>query len=171
VPIVSSIELPAPVRITDLPETPLSSAHLNHQELPWVVQGGGVEMKLLRVNDDSGQWVSMNRFQPGTELPPHRHSGAVFAFTLRGTWGYRESAFLATPGSLVREPANTSHTLFVPAAASEPAEVIFFIEGALVHYLPDGSIWGISDAHTQLAEYLRLAAEQGHSITRSSLLP
>ena len=168
---MASVELPAPAKITDLPETPLSSAHLNHHDLPWVEQGGGVAMKLLRVNDDTGQWVSMNRFQPGTELPPHRHSGAVFAFTLSGRWGYRESAFLASAGSLVREPANTSHTLFVPADASEPAEVIFFIEGALVHHLPDGTIWGVSDAHTQLAEYLALAAAQGHPLTRELLLP
>ena len=127
-------------------------------------------MKMLRVSDDTGQWVSMNRFPPGTELPPHRHSGAVFAFTLQGRWGYRESDFIASPGSLIREPANTSHTLYVPADASEPAEVIFFIEGSLVHYLPDGTIWGISDAHTQLAEYLALASAQGQPISRESLL-
>ena len=167
---MASIELPAPAKITDLPETPLSSAHLNHHALPWVEQGGGVAMKLLRISDDTGQWVSMNRFQPGTELPPHRHSGAVFAFTLSGRWGYRESAFIATTGSLVREPANTSHTLYVPADATEPAEVIFFIEGSLVHYLPDGTIWGISDAHTQLAEYLALTAAQGQAVQRSALL-
>ena len=167
---MASIELPAPAKITELPETPLSSMHLNHATLPWVEQGGGVEMKLLRVSDDTGQWVSMNRFQPGTELPPHRHSGAVFAFTLSGAWGYRESGFVATAGSLVREPANTSHTLYVPRDATGPAEVIFFIEGSLIHYLPDGTIWGISDAHTQLAEYLALAKAQGHAVTRAMLL-
>jgi 2,4'-dihydroxyacetophenone dioxygenase len=167
---VASVEFPAPVKITDLPETPLSSGHLNHHELPWVEQGGGVAMKILRVSDDTGHWISMNLFQPGTELPPHRHSGGVFAFTISGTWGYRESDFLSTPGSVVREPANTSHTLFVPADASEPAEVIFFIEGSLTHYLPDGSIWGISDGHTQLADYLALAAQQGHAITRDMLM-
>ena len=167
---MGTVELPPPVRITGLPETPLTSSHLNHHALPWVSQGGGVEMKILRVSDDTGQWVSMNRFPPGTQLPPHRHSGAVFAFTLAGRWGYRESAFIATPGSLVREPANTSHTLYVPEDATETAEVIFFIEGSLVHYLPDGSVWGVSDAHTQLADYLALANAQGHAITRADLL-
>jgi hypothetical protein len=94
----------------------------------------------------------------------------VFAFTLQGRWGYRESDFLSTPGSLVREPANTAHTLYVPADATETAEVIFFIEGSLVHCLPDGSIWGVSDAHTQLAEYLALAAAQGHRLSRGDIL-
>ena len=167
---MTAMELPPPVRVTELPQTPLASAHLNHHALPWVEQGGGVAMKMLRVNDDTGHWVSMNRFPPGTELPAHRHSGGVFAFTLQGRWGYRESAFIAAPGSLVREPANTSHTLYVPADAPEAAEVIFFIDGSLVHCLPDGSIWGVSDAHTQLAEYLALAAAQGHTLSRADIL-
>ena len=167
---MSSVELPPPMSMKGLPETPLSSAHLNHHTLPWVEQGGGVAMKMLRVNDDTGHWVSMNRFPPGTELPTHRHSGGVFAFTLQGRWGSRESDFLSTPGSLVREPANTAHTLYVPADATETAEVIFFIEGSLVHCLPDGSVWGVSDAHTQLAEYLALAAAQGHRLSRSDIL-
>ena len=168
---MASVELPPPVKITELPETPLTSGHLNHHGLPWVEQGGGVEMKLLRVSDDTGHWISMNRFQPGTQLPPHRHSGGVFAYTISGSWGYRESDFLATAGSVIREPANTAHTLYVPAEATEPAVVIFFIEGSLVHYLPDGSIWGISDGHTQIADYLALAQAQGHALTREMLLP
>lgn len=167
---MSTIDFPPPLKIGDLPETPLSSGHLNHHDLPWVEQGGGVEMKMLRVSDESGHWVTMSRFQPGTELPPHRHSGGVFAFTIAGRWGYRESDFLASAGSVVREPANTSHTLYVPADATEAAEVIFFIEGSLVHFMPDGGVWGISDGHTQLAEYLALAAAAGHSITRDMLL-
>ena len=167
---MASVELPTPIRITELPETPLTSGHINHHDLPWVEQGGGIEMKLLRVSDDTGHWISMNRFQPGTQLPPHRHSGGVFAFTISGTWGYLESDFLSTAGSVVREPANTAHTLYVPADAQEAAVVIFFIDGSLVHYLPDGSIWGISDGHTQIADYIALAQAQGHPVTRDMLL-
>ena len=92
------------------------------------------------------------------------------AFTLQGRWGYRESDFISTAGSVVREPANTAHTLYVPADAQEPAVVIFFIDGSLVHYLPDGSIWGISDGHTQMADYIALAQAQGHPVTRDMLL-
>ena len=33
-----------------------------------------------------------------------------------------------------------------------------------------GSVWGVSDAHTQLAEYLALAAAQGHHLSRSDIL-
>lgn len=164
------MELPEPVSITTLPETPLESGHLNHHEFPWVDQGFGIEMKILRVSDSSGSWVIMNRFPPGTQLPTHRHSGAVIAYTLQGQWGYLESNFTATEGSVIFEPANTSHTLKVADDNNEPTIVFFSIEGSLTHYTDDGTIWGISDGHTQLAEYLRLAEEQGNPVDVNLLL-
>ena len=164
------MELPEPVNITTLPETPLESGHLNHHDFPWVDQGFGIEMKILRVSDSTGSWVIMNRFPPGTQLPTHRHSGAVTALTLQGQWGYLESDFTATAGSVIFEPANTSHTLKVADDGEEPTIVFFTIEGSLTHYTEDGTIWGISDGHTQLAEYLRLAQEQGNPVDVGSLL-
>ena len=164
------MELPDPVDITTLPETPLESGHLNQNDLPWVDQGFGIEMKILRVCDSTGNWIIMNRFPPGTQLPTHRHSGAVTAYTLQGNWGYLESDFTATVGSVIFEPANTSHTLKVADDADEPTIVFFVIEGSLTHYTDDGTIWGISDGHTQLAEYLRLSKEQGNEVTIDQLL-
>lgn len=167
---MSTVELPDPVNITTLPETPLESGHVNHEELPWVDQGWGIEMKILRVNHDAGTWIIMNRFQPGTQLPTHRHSGGVTAFTLAGKWGYLEADFTATPGSVIREPANTAHTLKVADDSPEPAVVFFVIDGSLVNYTDDGTIWGIADGHTQLADYLRLAKEQGRDLDPSKIL-
>ena len=164
------IELPEPLNITELVESPLGSAHVNHEDLPWVDQGWGIEMKILRVNDDSGDWVILNRFQPGTQLPTHRHSGTVFAFTLAGCWGYLESDFAATAGSVVHEPANSAHTLKCHDDSPEPAVVLFAIRGSLVNYTEDGTIWGVSDGHTQLAEYVRLAAEQGVELDENLIL-
>ena len=154
--------------ITDLPETPLESAHLNHHDLPWVDQGYGIEMKMLRVCDASGQWIILNRFPPGTQLPAHRHSGSVIAYTLKGQWGYLESDFTSRAGSVVFEPANTSHTLKV--ADDEQAEVFFVIQGSLVHLDEQGKVLGVADGHSQLAEYIRLGKEQGHEISVDQLL-
>ena len=123
-------------------------------------QAPGVEMKVLRVSDDFGTWVVMNRFQPGTVLPTHRHSGGVTAYTLSGRWGYREHDFIATAGSVVREPACSTHTLTVPADGDEPAVIFFVIEGSLTHIGDDGQIWGVSDAQTELARYREMVAEQ-----------
>ena len=65
------MDLPEPVDITTLPETPLESSHLNHNDLPWVDQGWGIEFKILRVCNETGSWIIMNRFPPGTQLPKH----------------------------------------------------------------------------------------------------
>lgn len=164
------MDLPEPVDITTLPETPLGAGHLNHNDFPWVDQGFGIEMKVLRACNETGNWLSMNRFPPGTQLPKHRHSGAVTAFTLQGKWGYLEHDFVATAGSVIREPANSAHTLKVADDSTEAAIVFFSIEGSLTHFTEDGSIWGISDAQTQLQEYLRLAEEQGLSVDVEKLL-
>ncbi|CAH0991085.1 hypothetical protein SIN8267_01186 [Sinobacterium norvegicum] len=164
------MDLPEPVDITTLPETPLESSHLNHHDFPWVDQGWGIEFKILRVCNETGGWIIMNRFPPGTQLPKHRHSGAVTALTLQGKWGYLESNFTAVAGSVIREPANSAHTLKVADDAGEPTIVFFTIDGSLTHFTDDGTIWGISDGQTQLAEYLRLAEEQGTPVDASKLL-
>ena len=150
--------------LNELPTTPFASGHLNEEALPWVEQGMGVEMKILHVSDTYGTWVVLQRMQPGTMLPTHRHSGRVFGYTLAGRWHYLEHDFIATAGSFIHEPANGAHTLHVFEDAAEPAVIFFAIEGALVNYGPNGEMWGVSDAQTQLAEYLRLAKEQGHSL-------
>ncbi len=164
------MDLPLAPSIASQPESPLPAGHLNANDLPWVEQYPGIEMKILRVSDDTGTWIIMNRFAPGTQLPKHRHSGGVVAYTLQGRWRYLEYDFVATAGSVIREPANSSHTLSVPADAGEPAVIFFVVEGSLTHFGDNGEIWGISDGHTQLAEYLALAAAQGHRVTRAQVL-
>ncbi|MRI34232.1 hypothetical protein EOPP23_14655 [Endozoicomonas sp. OPT23] len=156
--------------INSIPESPLAAGHLNHNDLPWVDQGMGIGFKILRVCNQTGSWVTMNRFPPGTLLPKHRHSGAVTAFTLQGRWGYQEHDFLATEGSVIREPANSAHTLIVPESTDEDAVVFFCIDGSLTNFGEDGSVWGIADGHSQLADYLRLAEEQGLSVDASLIL-
>ena len=167
---VSTIELPEAPNPLSLPQTPIEAGHLNSEELPWVEQGEGIEMKVLRVSDDFGTWVVLNRFQPGVTLPTHRHSGGVTAYTISGKWHYLEHEFIATTGSVVREPACSAHTLTVPADAAEPAVVFFVIEGSLTHIGPDGSIWGISDAQTERQRYFELAAAQGTPLASDALL-
>ncbi len=158
------------VNINSIPESPLAAGHLNHNDLPWVDQGMGIDFKMLRVCDKTGSWITMNRFPPGTLLPKHRHSGAVTAFTLQGRWGYLENDFLATSGSVIREPANSAHTLMVPETSEEPAVVFFCIEGSLTNFSDEGAIWGIADGHSQLADYLRLAEEQELTVDASLIL-
>ena len=48
--------------------------------------------------------------------------------------------------------------------------VLFTIRGSLVNYTEDGTIWGVSDGHPQLAEYIRLAEEQEADLDPSLIL-
>ena len=166
----SSIDLPEAANPLNLPQTPLQSGHLDTESMPWVEQAPGIEIKILRVSDDYGTWVLMNRLQPGTTLPTHRHSGGVTAYTISGTWHYLEHDFVAKKGSMVREPAGTAHTLSVKESATEPAVIFFIIEGGLTHIGPDGNIWGISDAQTEKSSYLQMVKEQGKTLPKDGIL-
>ena len=166
----ASVELPEPGNALELPTSPLPPGHVNSEALPWVEQGSGVEAKVLRVSDDFGTWVVMNRIQPGVTLPTHRHGGGVTAYTVSGRWHYLEHDFVATAGSVVREPACSAHTLAVDADCTEPAVVFFVIEGSLAHIGPDGMLWGISDAQTERARYVELAAAQGAPVPEGAIL-
>ncbi len=165
-----TVELPDAVNPLNLPQSPQAPGHVNSEDLPWVEQAPGIEMKVVRVSDDFGTWVVMNRFQPGTTLPTHRHSGGVTAYTVSGHWRYLEHDFVAGPGSVIREPACSSHTLTVDADNTGPAVVFFVIEGSLAHIGPDGALWGISDAQTERARYLELAAAQGTPVPEGAIL-
>jgi anti-sigma factor ChrR (cupin superfamily) len=166
----TSVDLPEAENPLNLPQTSLPSGHLDTESMPWVEQAPGIEMKILRISEDYGTWVVMNRLQPGTTLPTHRHSGGVTAYTISGSWNYLEHDFVAKKGSLIREPAGTAHTLNVDASGTEPAIIFFIIEGGLTHIGPDGNIWGISDAQTEKSRYLQMVKEQGKTLPKNGIL-
>ncbi|MGH9032808.1 MAG: 2,4'-dihydroxyacetophenone dioxygenase family protein [Acidimicrobiia bacterium] len=129
------------------------SSHLNQDDLPWAQWGEGVWAKVLRVSRETGTWVLINRFAPGTRIPTHHHDGSVHAWTLKGRWHYLEYDFVATPGSFVFEEAGSTHTLEALADNEEPVEVFFVIEGGLILYDDDGNMFGFTDARAALDLY------------------
>ena len=145
---------------SQLPLTEKDTSHLASGELPWVEILPGADAKLLRVSETSGTWVILTRFAIGSELPIHRHSGSVVAYTLEGKWGYRENDYLSTAGSFVYEPANSAHTLFCPEDSEEPAIVLFVIEGCLMFYDKDDNFLGILDGKTTLEKCYEQAPDQ-----------
>ncbi|HMC41980.1 MAG TPA: 2,4'-dihydroxyacetophenone dioxygenase family protein [Acidimicrobiales bacterium] len=135
--------------------------HAGDEDLPWVDAGGGIGLKVLRVSVATGVWVVRNRFQPGVELPTHKHTGQVEGFTISGRWHYREYDFYSTAGSFIHEPAGSVHTLHVPEDNSEPTDVLFVIEGALVNYDAAGQVQSVVDGELTLAGYEALCEVQG----------
>lgn len=128
--------------------------------LPWAEFPGG-KLRLLRVDLGIGEWVVQNVFDPGFTAPRHRHTGHVDAYTIRGTWQYREYGVDYGPGSYVYEPAFSTHTLHVPASNDGPTEVIFVMRGANLNLDDGDQVTSVTDAESTLAAYVALCEMQG----------
>ncbi|MGB1652776.1 MAG: 2,4'-dihydroxyacetophenone dioxygenase family protein [Acidimicrobiales bacterium] len=139
--------------------------HLGADEVPWVF-AGDLGIKLLHVDLNQGLWVLVNRFPPGYKVQTHYHTGAVFAYTIAGAWGYVEYPHYENrAGSYLFEPAHSVHTLTVPATNDEITEVWFAIYGANVNIDGDGQVIAVTDAQSVLGTYRALceAAGEDHS--------
>jgi quercetin dioxygenase-like cupin family protein len=144
--------------------TTLAAPSVNHvsaDDLPWADTGIGVGLKVMRVSIDTGVWVLMNRFEPGARIPRHKHTGPVEGYTLTGRWHYLEYDFWSTAGSYIYEPANSVHTLDVPADNTGPTDVLFVIEGALLNLDDSDQVESVSDGPSILESYYLLLDAQG----------
>ena len=142
-------------------EKDLVVRHVGEEASPWVDTGIGIDLKVMRVDFGSGTWVIRNRFQPGVQIPTHRHTGPVDGYTLSGRWHYLEYDFMSGAGSYIHEPAGSVHTLHVPEENTEPTDVLFAIEGALLNLDPDGQVESVTDAPAILEAYLALCDAAG----------
>lgn len=103
----------------------------------------GVHVSPCYLDPDNGVWVIYARFEPGTLLPRHFHTGVVHFFTTKGSWNYIESPEdVQTAGSYLFEPAGSIHTF----SSTEGAEGFMVIEGANVNLNEDDSLMFIMDA-------------------------
>ena len=142
-----------------------ATIHRGEADLPFVALGDGTELQLLQVDLAQGVWIIRNRFQPGTTLQIHKHTGLVYAFTQAGSWHYLESPdAVNTAGSFLFEPAGSVHTLHVPESNTELTDVWFTIYGANLNLDADGNVELVIDAQLVLDMYRMFCADQ-HGIT------
>ena len=142
-------------------EQELVVRHVGDDGAPWVDTGMGVELKLMRYDLSRGTWIIRNRFAPGVQLQRHRHTGPVEGFTLSGRWHYLEYDFVSTAGSYIYEPANSVHTLHVPEDNTEPTDVLFIIDGALLNLHDDDSVDTVFDGQGAVEAYYALLEAAG----------
>ena len=76
-----------------------SAIHRGEDDLPWIDSGRGNEVKLLAAKISESLWIVRTRFQPGTAVQTHRHTGQVYAYTMSGSWHYQESEYVNRAGS------------------------------------------------------------------------
>ena len=138
-----------------------AALHRAESDLPFVFYQEGVDFQLLQVDVEAGLWVIRARFQPGVTIQRHKHTGEVFAFTLKGSWRYFEYPEINTAGSYLYEPAGSIHTLHVPATNTEVTDVWFAIHGANLNLDGEGNVESVLDAAAALAVYRSACLERG----------
>ncbi|MFA5938285.1 MAG: cupin domain-containing protein [Sinimarinibacterium sp.] len=129
---------------------------------PWIGDGNGNFMKILHVDEASGQVIYIQRFATGAQHPRHTHHCTAVAFTLSGAWCYDSTRFPV--GLVAYEPYRTVH---IPhTAAGETADVLVVLtsqdRGRLLEIELPGASFELNVA--SFAKLMRLTAEQAAAV-------
>ena len=125
----------------------------------------GVRLQLLQADTEAGTFAVRIKFAAGVLLPPHKHTGVVFAYTLAGSWSYLEYA--SSPpnqaGTYLYEPPGSTHTLKVSDDAAE-TDVIFVITGAMLVMDAAGAVVAVLDAASHARDWGEALRSQGKPV-------
>lgn len=122
--------------------------------MPFLPYSDLVSVKLFRVDPVRGEVISVLRAAPGVELPRYRHAGSATIYTVQGRWKYREHDWVAGPGSVVIETADSRHT---PQALPDGTDdVILFIVASGEQLMLDneGRVVATENWRTAVERYL-----------------
>ncbi len=142
--------------------------HIGTNDRPYAEDFGapGVKLQLLHADVEGGVFAVRIRFAPGVQLPPHHHTGVVFAYTLSGEWSYLE--YPASPpskaGSYLYEPPGTAHTLKVADQNDGETDVVFVITGAMLILDEAGEVTAVLDAASHARDWPEALRQQGKPV-------
>jgi len=129
--------------------------------LPWATFYPGIDIKLLHASEATASYTVLARFAPGTLLPKHRHFGEVQAYTLSGSWHYKEYEWEARAGSLVYEQPGATHTLHVADDATEPAIILFVVTGGMALLTDEDDVFMLEDVRAMRDRYAETLRDAG----------
>jgi quercetin dioxygenase-like cupin family protein len=133
-------------------------------ELPGSAPGSAITPLFL--DRENGVWVLYGKFQPGTRLPTHFHTGVVHFYTTKGEWHYLEYPDdVQKAGSYLFEPGGSVHTFCVSEDAKEAAEGFMVVFGANINFVAD-QFAGIRDAGAIEDAILESARQAGLPMPR-----
>jgi 2,4'-dihydroxyacetophenone dioxygenase len=115
----------------------------------WVPQGEGVSFLPLCFGVTQDYYVNLLRVRRSGLLARHRHSGAVHAQVLAGSWYYLEHDWDTHAGTFVIESPGETHTLVAPDGV-EQVVMWFHVCGGYTYYDEAGRVTGIEDVFTKL---------------------
>ncbi len=114
-------------------------------DLPWVSMGDGVDIKVLRVSEETGFWSAIIRMQPGAVFAAHKHLAPADFLILKGKLKYRMGE--AAEGAYGYEPTGAVHE---STTCDEETILTFNAFGPAIFYNEDGSVGQILNHETAL---------------------
>jgi 2,4'-dihydroxyacetophenone dioxygenase len=140
--------------------------HIDTLNRPYAKDFGapGVDLQLLHADIESGTFAVRIRFAPGVQLPPHHHTGVVYAYTLAGKWYYLEYADSSphnVAGSYLFEPPGSIHTLKIADDNEEITDVVFIITGAMLILDGEQRVVQVLDAASHINDWTDALRAQG----------
>jgi 2,4'-dihydroxyacetophenone dioxygenase len=127
---------------------------------PWIPYGGdNIYARYLSFDTRLGQTHTLLRSSCSGSLGRHKHRSPVNAFTLAGSWGYREYDWVARPGDLVQESPGAIHTLYTDN--EEGFSAYFIVNGAVEYYDESDNIVDMHDVFWFVDHYLNHCRANG----------
>lgn len=121
----------------------------------------GLHVTPCFLDAENGLWVLFVRFDAGTLLPRHFHTGTVHFYTTAGSWAYVEYPDdVQTPGSYLYEPGGSIHTF----KTDEGTEGFMVVKGANINFNEDGSFLNIMDAGWIEQTMIAVAQSTGQAV-------
>ncbi|WP_338759433.1 2,4'-dihydroxyacetophenone dioxygenase family protein [Massilia sp. METH4] len=148
----------------DIPE----SLHVDTNNFPYArdYTSPGLDLMLLQADIEAAVTTVRIRFQPGMQLPTHKHTGIVHAYTLAGSWRYLEypDSPPNTAGSYLYEPPGSTHTLKVDDDNTGVTDVVFIVYGAMLILDDGGNVVAVFDAQSQTEHWQATLLAQGQAV-------
>ncbi|SEB19205.1 alpha/beta fold hydrolase [Variovorax sp. YR216] len=139
----------------------IDTALIDVESLPWMPfapYSDTIFLKLIKVDPVSGQWITLLKLPPHTELPMHHHAGTVMVWTIAGQWKYIEHDWVAGPGSFVFETAGSRHT---PISVGEDEVITLnIVQGDWNLMSPEGAVLAIENWKLMMDRYLNFCRSQ-----------
>jgi len=140
----------------------IDTALIDVESLPWMPfapYSDEIFLKLIKVDPIRGEWTTLLKVPPNTELPMHHHGGTVMVWTVAGRWKYLEHDWVATPGSFVFETAASRHT---PVSVGDDEVITLnIVQGDWNLMSPEGAVLAIENWKSMVERYLNFCRLKG----------
>jgi 2,4'-dihydroxyacetophenone dioxygenase len=127
------------------------------KEAVWIPYEPGTANRFLMFDLNTNSFAVVLRCAPGSGIDRHYHTGSVAGYCLQGSWKYKESDWIARPGTFVYERPGEAHTLQI--LGDETMMSFFHVMGPHITLDAGGREIGYVDAF-RLLEYCRRYSQE-----------